>query len=140
MINSEEIRKDFPIFNEDIAYLDSAATTQRPNQVLEAVNKYYKTANANPHRGTYGWSIESTRIYDEAREVVAHFINAPSANSIVFTKNATESLNLIANTYGMDNIHEGDKVLISILEHHSMRAADTSTGTCQFVLIFPTTK
>lgn len=115
-----EIRKDFPIIeNQDIAYLDSGATAQKPVQVIEKVNKYYENENANPHRGAYKLSIKATEVYDEAREKVAKFINAENAENIVFTRNATESLNLIAYSYGLENIKKGDKVLLSIMEHHS---------------------
>lgn len=115
-----EIRKDFPILdNNKIAYLDSGATTQKPVQVLDAIKKYYEYDNANPHRGAYKLSIKATEVYDEAREKVAKFINAKEQEEIVFTRNATESLNLLAYSYGMDNINEGDTILISIMEHHS---------------------
>ena len=84
-MENEEIRKDFEIFNNtDVAYLDSAATTQRPKQVLDAVKNYYNTANANPHRGNYALSLKSTEVYDEARSKVAKFINAQESREIVF--------------------------------------------------------
>jgi len=119
-MTTNEIRKDFPILeNLNIAYLDSGATTQKPMQVIEAVTNYYKQSNANPHRGAYDLSIEATRVYDESKEKVAKFINAKSPNEIIYTRNATESLNLIANSYGMQNVTKNDKILISIMEHHS---------------------
>lgn len=119
-MNPETIRKDFKIFeNRDIAYLDSGATSQRPYQVLKAVEEYYNKNNANPHRGTYDLSIDSTAEYDKARDKVAKFINAKRPEEIVFTKNATEALNLVANSYGLENLQEGDNVVISIMEHHS---------------------
>jgi cysteine desulfurase/selenocysteine lyase len=115
-----EIREDFPIFkNKDIAYLDSGATTQKPIQVIKKIEDFYENSNANPHRGAYSLSIEATQIYDEARAKVAKFINAETPEQIVFTRNATESLNLIAYSYGMNNIKKDDTVLISIMEHHS---------------------
>lgn len=115
-----EIRKDFPIFkNRDIAYLDSGATTQKPQYVIDKVSEYYETCNANPHRGAYGLSIESTALYEEARSKVAKFINAKSAEEIIFSKNASESLNLVAYSYGLDNLKQGDEVVLSIMEHHS---------------------
>lgn len=115
-----EIRKDFPIFkNRDIAYLDSGATTQKPQYVIDKVNEYYETCNANPHRGAYGLSIEATALYEEARLKVAKFINAKSAEEIIFSKNASESLNLVAYSYGLDNLKQGDEVVLSIMEHHS---------------------
>ncbi len=120
MMNNYEIRKDFPIIeNNKISYLDSGATTQKPVQVLDAIKKYYEFDNANPHRGAYKLSIKATEVYDEARAKVAEFINAKMPEEIVFTRNATESLNLLAYSYGMDNIQEGDTILISIMEHHS---------------------
>lgn len=119
-MENEEIRKDFEIFNNtDVAYLDSAATTQRPKQVIDAVKNYYNTANANPHRGNYALSLKSTEVYDEARSKVAKFINAQESREIVFSKNATEALNMLAYSYGMQNLQKGDKVVISILEHHA---------------------
>ena len=115
-----EIRKDFPIFkNRDIAYLDSGATTQKPQYVIDKVSEYYETCNANPHRGAYGLSIEATALYEEARLKVAKFINAKSAEEIIFSKNASESLNLVAYSYGLDNLKQGDEVVLSIMEHHS---------------------
>lgn len=115
-----DIRKDFSILeNENIAYLDSGATTQKPKQVIEAVDNFYMNSNANPHRGAYKLSIKATEVYDEARTKVAKFINADMPEEIVFTRNATESLNLIAYSYGMDNLKKDDKVVLSIMEHHS---------------------
>lgn len=115
-----DIRKDFKIIeNNKIAYLDSGATTQKPEQVLEALKHYYEYDNANPHRGAYKLSIKATEVYDEARDKVRKFINAPKFENIVFTRNATESLNLIAYSYGLNNIKKGDKIVLSIMEHHS---------------------
>lgn len=113
-------KRDFPLLMQNnIAYLDSAATTQKPMQVINAIRDYYKNANANPHRGAYKLSLESTKVYDEARKKVAKFINAKSENQIVFTRNATESLNLIAYSYGLNNLGSKDKIVLSIMEHHS---------------------
>lgn len=115
-----DLRKDFDIIrNDDIAYLDSGATTQKPKYVIDAIKHYYEYDNANPHRGAYKLSIKATEVYDEAREKVKNFINAKDAREIVFTRNATESLNLIAYSYGLNNIKKGDKIVISIMEHHS---------------------
>ena len=114
------LKKDFPILeNKNIAYLDSGATTQKPKQVIEAIKKFYETSNANPHRGAYGLSIEATEIYEGTRTKIAKFINAKHREEIIFSKNATESLNLIAYSYGMDNLKKDDEVVISIMEHHS---------------------
>ena len=113
-------KKDFPIFeNKDIAYLDSGATTQKPTSVLEAIEKFYKNENANPHRGAYGLSIEATEIYENTRDKIAKFINAKHREEIIFSKNASESLNLIAYSYGLDNLKKDDEIVLSIMEHHS---------------------
>ena len=113
-------KKDFPILNEkQITYLDSGATTQKPEQVINAIDEYYKTTNANVHRGAYSLSVEATAKYEEAREKVARFINSPSAEQEIFSKNATESLNLIAYSYGMENLKKDDEIVLSIMEHHS---------------------
>ncbi len=114
------LKKDFPIFeNKDIAYLDSGATTQKPTSVLEAIEKFYKNENANPHRGAYGLSIEATEIYENTRDKIAKFINAKHREEIIFSKNASESLNLIAYSYGLDNLKKDDEIVLSIMEHHS---------------------
>lgn len=116
----EEIKKDFPLLeNKNIAYLDSGATTQKPKEVIEAIKKYYENSNANPHRGAYSLSIEATEQYEKTRTKIAEFINAKHREEIIFSKNATESLNLIAYSYGMDNLKKDDEVVISIMEHHS---------------------
>ena len=116
----KEIKKDFPILNnEKIVYLDSGATTQKPVQVIQAVEEFYKKYNANPHRGAYTLSMEATEIYENTRNKISKFINARYSEEIIFSKNATESLNLIAYSYGMDNLKKDDEVVISIMEHHS---------------------
>ncbi len=116
----KDIKNDFPILNKsNITYLDSGATTQKPQQVIDAMNKYYEEDNANPHRGAYKLSLRATEVYEHAREVVSKFINASMPEEIVFTRNTSESLNLIAYSYGLNNIQEGDKIVISIMEHHS---------------------
>ena len=115
-----DYKKDFPILLENnIAYLDSGATTQKPQEVIDTVDRYYKTQNANPHRGAYSLSIEATQVYEQTREKVAKFINSQSASQIIFTKNASESLNLIAYSYGLDNLKKDDEIVLSIMEHHS---------------------
>ena len=119
-MNVEEIKKDFPIFNNrDVVYLDSGATTQKPQCVIDAVNKFYENSNANPHRGAYSLSIEATEVYENTRGKIAKFINAKSSEEIIFTKNASESLNLVAYSYGLDTLNENDEVVLSIMEHHS---------------------
>ena len=115
-----EIKKDFPILkNNKICYLDSGATTQKPKEVLEAIQKFYEKYNANPHRGAYSLSIEATNVYEETRKKIAKFINAKHSEEILFSKNASESLNLIAYSYGLENLKENDEVVLSIMEHHS---------------------
>ncbi|WP_029451717.1 cysteine desulfurase [Clostridium algidicarnis] len=119
-----KIRKDFPILSEKInghqlVYLDNGATTQRPSVVTNAVKDYYEGSNANPHRGAHTLSIKATDIYEGTREKVRKFINAKSTSEIIFTKNSTEALNLLANSYGLNFLEKGDEILISIAEHHS---------------------
>lgn len=119
-MDNKDLRKDFPIFeNRDIVYLDSGATTQRPIQVIDAIENFYKKNNANPHRGAYSLSIDATNEYENTRAKIAKFINAPKAEQIIFSKNASESLNLIAYSYGLTNLKKDDEVVISIMEHHS---------------------
>ena len=121
---NKDFLKDFPTLNKEkngkrIAYLDSGATTQKPQSVIDGIAEYYKNANANPHRGAYELSIAATEAYDEAREKFRKFINAERSEEIIFTKNATEAFNLIARSYGMTFVNEGDEIVISIAEHHS---------------------
>ena len=119
-MNVENIKKDFPLLeNRNITYLDSGATTQKPIQVINAIEEFYKKNNANPHRGAYTLSIEATEQYEDTRTKIAEFINAKHREEIIFSKNATESLNLIAYSYGMNNLKKDDEVVISIMEHHS---------------------
>lgn len=115
-----DYRQDFPLLRENpIVYLDSAATAQRPDVVIEAEMEFYRKYNANPLRGLYSLGIEATDRYEESRECVAKFIHAASAKEIIFTRNATESLNLVAYSYGLSHLQEGDEIVVSILEHHS---------------------
>ncbi|MBR4789965.1 MAG: SufS family cysteine desulfurase [Treponema sp.] len=122
-------RKDFPFFkaideknseeNRDLIYFDTAATAQRPFIVLNAMTHFYATENANPLRGLYSLSERATLAYENARKTVAQFINAKKAEEIVFTRNASESLNLVAYSWGLNNLHEGDEICVTIMEHHS---------------------
>lgn len=113
-------KKDFPLIeNKDITYLDSGATTQKPIQVIEAIENFYKKYNANPHRGAYSLSMDATEIYENTRTKISKFINARYREEIIFSKNATESLNLIAYSYGLDNLKNNDEIVLSIMEHHS---------------------
>ena len=122
-------RKDFPFFkaidehntkeNEQLVYFDTSATAQRPFLVLNAMSHFYATENANPLRGLYDLSERATQAYEHSRETVANFINAKNSCEIIFTRNTTESLNLVAYSYGLSNVKEGDEICISIMEHHS---------------------
>lgn len=119
-LSKNPYKADFPLLSgrPDLAYLDSAATSQRPQAVIDAEERFYKTWNANPLRGLYELSVEATAAIEDARAAFARFIGAASPREIVFTRNATESLNLLARTLG-EGLEEGDEVVISILEHHS---------------------
>ena len=118
------VRQDFPILqrtvrDKPLVYLDSAATTQKPKQVLDVLANYYAQQNANIHRGVYVLSAEATAAYDEARRKVQHFVNARSAQEVIFTRNSTESINLVAHSFGRENVGPGDEVLITHMEHHA---------------------
>lgn len=120
MINVEEVRKDFPFFeNQPLAYLDNSATSQKPKSVLDAEWNFYKDSNANPFRGLYDLSVRATQAYEDSREVVRKFINAREDGEIVFTRNASESLNLVAYSFCDLVLKPGDEILVSIEEHHS---------------------
>jgi cysteine desulfurase/selenocysteine lyase len=123
-LDARKLRADFPIFDQlihgkPLAYLDSAVTAQKPRQVLDALQAFYATSYANVHRGVYTLSERSTAAFEEAREKVRDFINAPSAREVVFTRNATEGLNLVAYAWGFTNLGPGDLVVVTELEHHS---------------------
>ena len=117
--NVIKYRKLFPLLSQDIAYLDNAATTQKPVAVLDAMKAYYEEDNANPFRGVYDLSERATERYEEARAKTAAFINASTPEEIVFVRNATEALNLLAYSWCEDNISEGDEIVVSVMEHHS---------------------
>ena len=124
MLDVARIREDFPILHQEVnghplVYLDNAATTQKPRQVIDALVRYYETNNANIHRGIHTLAQRATEEYEDTRRKVARFIGAPNANDIVFTRNATEAINLVAHAWGDQNLVEGDEVVISIMEHHS---------------------
>lgn len=121
---SDKYRAEFPLLAEKmnglpISYLDNGATTQKPETVLEAITEYYRRQNANPHRGAYTLSVTATDVYENCRERVAKFLNAKRSREIIFTKNATEALNLVAYSYGLSVLKPGDEILISVAEHHS---------------------
>ena len=120
----QRIRRDFPILtrsirDQNLVYLDNAATTQKPQPVLDALSSYYATGNANIHRGVYLLSEEATAAYDLARGKVQGLLNARAAHEIIFTRNSTESINLVAQSYGRQNLGPGDEILITHMEHHS---------------------
>ena len=124
MFDFKTIIKDFPILNRRInenklIYFDNAATSQKPKVVIDALSNFYSNTNANIHRGVHTLSMESTYLYDEAKEKIAEFINAPNSNSIIFTRGTTESINLIADSWGQSNLKESDNIVITELEHHS---------------------
>ena len=123
-LDAAKLRADFPIFEQQIhskplAYLDSAATSQKPRQVLDVLRTFYETSYANVHRGVYELSERATAGYEGARQKVAAFVNAPSDREVVFTRNATEGLNLVAYAWGLVNLGPGDLVVVTELEHHS---------------------
>ncbi|HVD52436.1 MAG TPA: aminotransferase class V-fold PLP-dependent enzyme, partial [Candidatus Udaeobacter sp.] len=118
------IRKDFPILAQTVrgkplVYLDNAATSQKPRQVIDAMSRVFEEHNANIHRGVYEFSERTTAAFEEARAKVARFINAPSEREVIFVRNATEALNLVAYAWGRDNIKRGDRIVTTVLEHHS---------------------
>ena len=114
-----EIRKDFKYLNNnDYIYFDNGATTQKPIQVIDRIVKFYENENGNPHRGAHYYAIKSTEVYEEGRHKIASFINA-NDDEVVFVRNTTEGLNLLAYSYGINELKEGDEILISVLEHHS---------------------
>ncbi|MFN2113213.1 MAG: cysteine desulfurase [Anaerolineales bacterium] len=124
-IEDRHIRDDFPILKREVRpgipliYLDSAATSQKPIPVLEAMDRYYREINANIHRGIHALAEEATEAYESARRRIAAFINAPSSEELIFTRNTTESINLVANTWGRKYLQAGDLVLLTEMEHHS---------------------
>ena len=124
MFDIASIRKDFPILGQSInghplVYLDNAATTQKPRQVIDALTRYYETSNANIHRGIHTLAVRATEQYEGAREKTARFIGAPRTADIVFTRNTTESINLVARAWGDANVGAGDEIVLSVMEHHS---------------------
>jgi cysteine desulfurases, SufS subfamily len=124
-LNVEDIRKDFPIFQREtkpgtpLVYLDSTATSQKPLAVIEAMNQFYRRSNANIHRGVHTLAEEATAMYEQARVKIAKFINAPSAHQIIYTRNTTESINLVAYSWARANLKSGDLVILTEMEHHS---------------------
>ena len=120
----EEIRKEFPFLNlksngKPIVYLDNGATTQKPREIIDNIKNFYESENGNPHRGAHYLAMKSTEVYEDARQKIADFIGTRKASEVVFLRNATEALNLLAYSYGLNNLKEGDEIVISIMEHHS---------------------
>src|SRR5690606_35596793 len=124
IIDVAVLRAEFPALGQSVnghplAYLDNAATTQKPRVVLDALARYYEQDNANIHRGVHALSQRATEAHDAAREAVRAFVGAASTREIVFTRNATESINLVAQAWGRAHLNDGDEVLITAMEHHS---------------------
>ncbi len=120
----EKIRKDFPaldqnVFDQPLVYLDNAATSQKPKQVIDALTKYYSTINSNVHRGVHYLSQQATEAFEQTREHIQKYINAKHSHEIIITKGATDSINLVANSFGKKYLKKGDEVIISALEHHA---------------------
>ena len=120
----DKVRSDFPILRRRVrgralVYLDNAATSQKPQVVIDAIRRYYERDNANIHRGVHFLSEHATEEYEAARKNVQSFLNAADASEIIFVRGATEAINLVAQTYGRTNVHAGDEVLITAMEHHS---------------------
>src|SRR2546421_11608124 len=124
MRSAADIRKDFPILSRQVhghplVYLDSTASSQKPYAVIEAMSTYYETTHANVHRGVYEISEEATTRMEKARVKIARFINARQSKQVIFTRNTTESINLVAYSWGAENIHAGDLIVLTEMEHHS---------------------
>ena len=125
MLNHKKITSDFPILkrtlydNKRLIYLDNASTSQKPKQVINSLVDYYENTNSNVHRGVHALSVEATDEYEQARHKVANFIGAPQSESIIWTRNTTEGINLVAQTWGQANISEGDEIVVTAMEHHS---------------------
>jgi cysteine desulfurase/selenocysteine lyase len=123
-MNVEEIRKDFPILSSihngrELVYLDNAATSQKPQSVIDSIHHYYSMENANIHRGIYKLSIQATENYERARLKIGSFLNAPCGKSVIFTRGTTEGINIISQVWGRENISRGDEIAVTLLEHHS---------------------
>ena len=123
-LDAHTLRKDFPVFEHPIhgkplSYLDSASSSQKPRQVLDAMRDFYETSYANVHRGVYDLAERATAGFEAAREKVRILINAPSVREVIFTRNVTEGLNLVAYAWGLDNLGPGDVAVVTELEHHA---------------------
>ncbi|MES5844199.1 MULTISPECIES: cysteine desulfurase SufS [unclassified Bacillus cereus group] len=146
-MNIHEIRKQFPILDQKVngkqlVYFDSAATSQKPIQVIETLERYYKEYNSNVHRGVHTLGTKATDAYEGAREKVRKFINAKSMEEIIFTRGTTTALNTVAASYGLENVKEGDEIVISYMEHHSniipwQQVAKKTGATLKYLLLQP---
>jgi len=124
MLNIDKIRKDFPILkiqsnNKPLIFFDNGASSQKPQVVLDKINEIYKTKYANIHRGIYDLSQQATEAYEESRKIIQKFLNAKSEKEIIFVRGATEAINLVAQSFGLNNFKKGDEVILSQMEHHS---------------------
>jgi cysteine desulfurase / selenocysteine lyase len=144
MLDVEQVRKDFPILSQEVrpgvslVYLDSAASSQKPRQVLEAMDHYYRTSHSNVHRGIHHLSDLATNAYEGARSRIARFIHAPDPVTLIFVRNATEAINLVANSWGREHLEPGDEILLTELEHHAnlvpwMMIAEERGATIRYV-------
>lgn len=143
----KNMRKDFPILDQMVGdkpliYFDSAATSQRPQQVIDCLSSFYTNSNANIHRGIHMLSERATELYEQAREKIAQFIGAADACEVIFTRGTTEGINLVAETWGMDNLKAGDEILVSEMEHHAnllpwQRLAKRTGATLKFIPVTP---
>ncbi|MDO5715890.1 MAG: SufS family cysteine desulfurase [Tissierellia bacterium] len=153
MFSKEEIKKirsDYPYLDinpngKKIVYLDNGATTQKPLPIIRGIQKYYENCNGNPHRGAHYLAVKSTDAYEIARDNVAHFIGAESSDEVIFVRNATEGINLVAYSWALNNLKEGDEILISIMEHHSnlvtwQMVAEKTKATLRYLYIDKDTK
>ena len=123
-MNVQAIRQDFPILsrqvnNNPLIYFDNAATTQKPRQIIDVMSDFYEKHNGNVHRAVHTLSIEATDLYEKSRQKVAKFINAKDWSEIIFVRGTTEAINLVAYSWGLNNLGKGDEVLVSLMEHHS---------------------
>ena len=124
MLDIDKIRKDFPILkiksnNKDLIFFDNGASSQKPKVVLDKIKEIYETKYANIHRGIYNLSQQSTKAYEESRKIIQKFLNAKSEKEIIFVRGATEAINLVAQSFGLNNFEKGDEVILSQMEHHS---------------------
>ena len=124
MIDIKTVRKDFPILSREVygktlVYFDNAASSQKPSKVIDAISHYYEHEHSNIHRGVHHLSADATEKYEEARKTIQRFINAEHSHEVIFTKGTTDSINLVAYSFGVKFINEGDEVIVSTLDHHS---------------------